>query len=100
VRRAGRTTLPGGTRSGEEDVRRAAGYRGPIRVSAGGGEVVERTADEVVCAVFSLSYAAPHLFGDRLAAFETDLRALLATTAPGGPFSERTSEVELVIWHP
>jgi hypothetical protein len=100
VRRAGRTTLPGGTRSGEEDVMRAAGYRGPIRVLAGGGEVVERTADEVVSAVFSLSYAAPHLFGDRLAAFETDLRALLATTAPGGPFSERTSEVELVIWHP
>jgi SAM-dependent methyltransferase len=100
VRRAGRAVLPNGSRSGEEDVMRAAGYRGPARVSVGGGEVVERTADAVLSAVFSLSSSAPHLYGDQLAAFEADLRALLAAAAPGGRFAERTHEVNLVIWRP
>ena len=84
-----------GSRSGEEDVMRAAGYRGPTRLIVGGG-VVERTADEIVSAVFSLSNSTPHLLGDRAPAFERDLRAILGR----GPFSERTREVELVIWKP
>jgi hypothetical protein len=100
VRRAGRGTLPGGTRSGEEDVMRAAGYRGPARVTVGGGEVVTRGVDEIVAAVFSLSNSTPHLFGDRVPAFEMDLRALLAAAADDGRFSERTREIELVIWRP
>jgi len=85
-----------GSRSGEEDVMRAAGYRGPTRLIVGGGGVVERTADEIVSAVFSLSNSTPHLLGDRAPAFERDLRAILGR----GPFSERTREVELVIWKP
>jgi SAM-dependent methyltransferase len=96
VRRAGRGTLPDGTRSGEEDVMRDAGYRGPTRITVGGGEVVERTADEIVSAVFSLSNSTPHLLGARAPAFEADLRALLGP----GPFAERTREVDLVIWRP
>jgi len=89
--------LPGvDTPGGEEDVMRAAGYRGPTRFDVGGGEVVERSADEVVAAVFSLSGSAPHLFGDRVADFEADLRALLGP----GPFAERRREIALVIWRP
>ena len=95
VRRAGQGTLPDGTRGGEEDVLRAAGFRGPVRLLVDGGELVERDADEVVAAVFSLSYAAPHLFQDRLGDFEKDLRALL-----DGPVVERTREIEVVIWRP
>ncbi|GAA4685809.1 class I SAM-dependent methyltransferase [Phytohabitans rumicis] len=94
VRRAGQGLLPGGTLGGEEDVMRAAGYRGPARLVVGGDTAVERSTDEVVAAVFSLSNAAPHLFGERLADFERDLRALLG----GGPFTEHTHPVELVIW--
>lgn len=97
-RRAGTTVLPHGTRSGEEDVMRAAGYSGPVSRTVGGGEVVTRSADDIVAAVFSLSSSAPHLFGPRLAAFETDLRALLDAAAPAGRFSELTREVRLVIW--
>ena len=100
VRRAGGTTLPAGTRGGEEDVMRAAGYRGPTRLTVGGGVVVERTADEVVSAVFSLSNSTPHLFGDRAAAFEADLRTLLGHASAANVFSERTREVELVLWRP
>jgi hypothetical protein len=100
VRRAGRGLLPGGTAGGEEDVMRAAGYRGPVRVRVGGGEALARTEDQVVAAVFSLSSAAPHLFGDRLADFERDLRALLRRSSPTGHFTERTHDLEAAIWSP
>ncbi len=86
--------------SGEEQVMVAAGYRGPFRVDVGGGRVFERTEDEVVASVYSLSYAAPHQFGERLGEFEVDLRALLPSVSPKGVFSERQREVELVIWRP
>lgn len=100
TRRAGRGTLPAGTPSGEEDVMRAAGFTGPARVEVGGGRLVERTSDEIVASMFSLSSSAPHLFGERRPDFEADLRALLRTAAPDGRFSETTREVALVIWRP
>ncbi|WP_432824406.1 GNAT family N-acetyltransferase [Dactylosporangium sp. CA-092794] len=99
VRRAGRGTLPAGTPGGEEDVMRAVGYRGPQRIVVPGA-VVERGTDELVASVFSLSYATPHLFGERRPAFEADLRKLLADAAPDGRFNERTREMEAVIWRP
>jgi SAM-dependent methyltransferase len=98
VRRAGRRTLPAGTPAGEQDVLPAAGFHGPVRRAVGGGTVVTRTEDEVVASVFSLSSAAPHLFGDRLAGFERDLRELLRAASPGRRFAERTREVALDIW--
>jgi hypothetical protein len=96
VRRAGQGLLPHGTRGGEQDVMRAAGFTGPQRIAVTRGEVRTRTADEIVAAVFSHSGSAPHLFGDRLPAFEADLRRLLGD----GPFAERLSDVELAIWRP
>ena len=100
VRRAGQGTLPTGTRAGEEEVMRQAGFTGPTRLAVGGGQVVERSADEVTAAVFSLSSSAPHLFADRLPSFEADLRRLLRGTSPTGRFCERTHDVALVIWRP
>jgi SAM-dependent methyltransferase len=94
VRRAGAGSLPGGTVSGESEVFRTAGFTGPERIELDTGEVVTRSADEVVAATFSLSSAAPHLFGDRLGEFERDLRALLA----GGVFAERRRSIALEIW--
>ena len=66
----------------------------------GGGAVAERDEDEVVASVFSLSYAAPHLFGADKARFEEDLRALLRRTAPGGRFCEERMHITLHIWRP
>ena len=100
VRRAGQGRLPAGTPSGEEEIMVAAGYRGPERITVGGGTVMERSEDEVVASVFSLSGSAPHLFGARVADFERDLRALLTAASPGGWFAERTREIELIIWRP
>jgi SAM-dependent methyltransferase len=100
VRRAGQGTLPGGTRSGEEDVMRSAGYRGPHRIVVPRGDVLERSQDDVVAAVLSLSGSAPHLFEDRLGDFERDLRAVLDHASPAGRFSERARDVEAVVWRP
>jgi SAM-dependent methyltransferase len=100
VRRAGQGLLPGGTRGGEEDVMRAAGYRGPTRLEAGGGEIQERSVEEVTAAVLSLSSSAPHLFGQRLPEFQADLRALLDASADQGWFAERRLWTTAVVWRP
>ncbi|MEV5967949.1 class I SAM-dependent methyltransferase [Kribbella sp. NPDC051952] len=98
VRRAGQGVAPSGTRPGEEDVMRAAGYSGPTRIVVGGNEIEERTVDDIVASVFSLSSSTPHLFGAELSAFETDLRALLTEAADDNRFSEQRREIEAVIW--
>ncbi|MER7457646.1 methyltransferase domain-containing protein [Micromonospora sp. NPDC126480] len=99
VRRAGQSALPHGTAGGEQEIYRAAGFTGPRRFEIP-GRVVSRTADDVVAAVFSLSSSAPHLFGDDLARFETELRKLLHTASPSGMFSEETREIAVDIWWP
>jgi SAM-dependent methyltransferase len=100
VRRAGRGVLPTGTRAGEEEIMRQVGYSGPTRLDIESGKVVDRSLDEVVSAVFSLSGSAPHLFGNRLEAFEDDIRRLLWASSPSGWFAERTRDIAVVIWRP
>jgi hypothetical protein len=98
TRRAGRRSLPRGTPAGEEDIMLAAGYANPTRVQVPRGEIFTRSTDEIVASVYSLSYAAPHLFGDQRERFEADLRGLLAAASPTGVFRERARDIELVIW--
>ncbi|SCL71160.1 Methyltransferase domain-containing protein [Micromonospora citrea] len=98
VRRAGRGVLVDGTPGGEEHVLARAGFEGFRRLIVPAGAVVERSADDVVANVFSRSDSAPHLFGDRLGAFERDLRLLLRETSPGGVFAERVPDTEIKIW--
>jgi SAM-dependent methyltransferase len=98
VRRAGTQGLPTGTPALEDEVMIAAGFGGPRRLEVAGGRVFERTEDDVVASVYSLSSATPHLFGERVADFEADLRQLLRRTSPEGRFCERAREIGLVIW--
>lgn len=96
-RRAGqgvRTPAPGGE---EERIYREAGFRGPERLELP-ARAVERSAAEVRASVYSLSYAAPHLFGDRFAAFDAELSALIAAAAPDGRFSELLPPITLDLW--
>jgi hypothetical protein len=97
TRRAGTTTLAKGTPAGEDSVMVAAGFSGPRRVTVA-GHLYERSEEEVVASVFSLSWAAPHLFADRIGKFEIELRRLLRRASPTGRFAERAREIELVIW--
>jgi SAM-dependent methyltransferase len=100
VRRAGQGALPAGPPAGEDDAMREAGFQGPARTKVGGGTVWDRSEDEVVASVFSLSSAAPHLFGERLRSFEDELRAMLRAASPSGRFCERAREVALDVWRP
>jgi SAM-dependent methyltransferase len=81
----------------EEEVYRAAGFSGPQRIEVP-GDIVERTSDQIVAGVFSLSSSTPHMFGERRDAFETDLRRLLRDANPTGIFSEQMREVAVDIW--
>jgi SAM-dependent methyltransferase len=54
-----------------------------------------RTEDDLVAAVFSASFSAPHLFGDRVDEFEEELRALLRGR---GPFFERPRSLTATVW--
>jgi ubiquinone/menaquinone biosynthesis C-methylase UbiE len=98
VRRAGAGTLRHGTPGDEWQVLERAGFEAPAPVRVEGRVALERTTDDVVASVFSSSGTAPHLFGDRLADFERDLRRLLWDASPTGWFSERTGDVELVFY--
>jgi ubiquinone/menaquinone biosynthesis C-methylase UbiE len=82
----------------EDLVYREAGFAGPEVVAVPGWGLVERTVDQEFARVLSTSATAPHLFGDRLAEFERDLRALLAAASPAGRFSVRLGDNRLLIW--
>ncbi|MEY2462364.1 MAG: hypothetical protein QOH64_502, partial [Acidimicrobiaceae bacterium] len=55
---------------------------------------------DLVATRFSSSPTAPHLFGERAAEFEADLRQLLADASPAGLFSVRLPDNILSIWEP
>ncbi len=96
--RAGQGSLPSGTASDEDTVLATTGFVGPRRRSIGGGQVFARSQDEIVASVYSLSSAAPHIFDQRLDAFEKDLRTLVREVSSSGEFWQRTEEIGLSIW--
>ena len=98
VRRAGRGTLPHGTPDREQLVLARAGFEDFQRHVVAAGQLAERTADDVVAWVFSHSGSAPHLFGDDVAEFERDLRALLREASPHGRFAEYLPATEIMTW--
>ena len=81
----------------EDEIYRAAGLDGPLRVEVG-GRLVERSTEQVMAAVHSLSWAAPHLFAERLGTFDAELRKLLEDRAPNGRFDERMRSIGIDIW--
>lgn len=98
VRRAGASGLPHGTPAGEEEILRQAGYIDEQRVVLGGGEVIARSVDDLVAGVFSRSDGAPHLFGDRRADFEAELRQVLNDASDDGWFEHVHPGTEVRIW--
>jgi hypothetical protein len=98
VQRAGQGHLRYGSPSGEDEVVRRAGFgpRERLRIAAGG--VMERSADDLVAWVYSLSGSAPHLFGERQVDFERDLRCLLHEASASGFFSEQPPDTEVFVW--
>jgi SAM-dependent methyltransferase len=71
------------------------GFRNRRAIDVARDEVFARSEDDIVSSVFSLSYAAPHRFGERAGVFEAELRALLRGR---GPFYEQPRDITLTIW--
>lgn len=98
-RRAGqsiRNTSP----SGEPEVFAAAGFAASVVVDVPDGRLLERTIDDLVAERFASSGTAPHLFGERLAEFEGELREILAAASPSGRFSVRLPDSLLHVYRP
>jgi SAM-dependent methyltransferase len=88
---------PLGTPGDEDEIYRGAGFEWPQQLEVP-GRVVERTAEETAASVYSLSSSAPHLFGDRLGAFDEELWQLLADASDDGRFSEQMRSITVSIW--
>lgn len=56
-----------------------------------------RDVDEVLSGYLSMSYAAPHLFGDRLAAFENGARRELIAHSTSGRFWDWPGDTEILL---
>jgi hypothetical protein len=56
-----------------------------------------RDSDSVLSGYFSMSWAAPHLFGDRLDDFAAEVRALLASRSADGYFWDWPGDTEVVM---
>jgi SAM-dependent methyltransferase len=69
----------------------------PQIVFAPGRADIVRDVDSILANLFSMSWAAPPLFGDRLDAFVADLRALLASRSPSGLFWDWPGDTEVLI---
>jgi SAM-dependent methyltransferase len=58
---------------------------------------IVQDSDGVIANYLSTSFAAPHLFGERLAAFEADVRALLAASSPSGRFWDWPGDTTILL---
>ncbi len=98
LRRSGQGVLRHGSPDGEAAILRAAGFAAPEHLRIPAGDVMQRSEDDLVAWVYSLSGSAPHLFGRRRGAFERDLRTILRRASPTGWFSEQPPDTEVFIW--
>jgi SAM-dependent methyltransferase len=94
-RRAGRGFTPDFERYAEALARTRFGA--PKSVFAPGRPDIVRDVDGVLAGYLSTSYSAPHLYGDRLDAFEADVRALLIERSPDGLFWDWPGDTEILL---
>jgi ubiquinone/menaquinone biosynthesis C-methylase UbiE len=80
-----------------EDALARTRFGAPRVVFAPGRPDVVRDVDGVLAGYLSMSYAAPHLFGDQLSAFEADVRALLTERSPSGLFWDWPGDTEILV---
>jgi SAM-dependent methyltransferase len=80
-----------------EDVFARTRFGALRRLHVPGRPDIVRSIDEVLANYFSMSYAAPHLFGEKLAEFEAAVRAELTQRSPGGLFWDWPGDTEIVL---
>ncbi len=96
TKRAGQGTAP--TRGHRfEDVLAGSRFGSPQSIFLPGVADLVRDTESVLAGYFSFSWAAPHLFGDRLGDFATDVRQLLASRSPDGRFWDWPGDTEVIV---
>ncbi|WP_020580056.1 class I SAM-dependent methyltransferase [Actinopolymorpha alba] len=94
-RRAGQGAAP--ARSAEEDVIAGTRFGVPRVIFAPGIPDLVRDTESVLSGYFSFSWSAPHLFGDRVEAFATEVRELLRARSPEGIFWDWPGDTEVIL---
>lgn len=95
-RRAGHGLRPS-WQERDEDILARTRFGAPRRIFAPGRADIIRDIDHVLAGYYSMSYAAPHLFGDKLPAFEADVRAELRTHSATGLFWDWPGDTEILL---
>ena len=94
--RAGRGTGPSRAHR-FEDVLARTRFGLPQSIFVPGVADLVRDTASVLAGYFSFSFAAPHLFGDRVEDFAADVRELLASRSPEGLFRDWPGDTEVII---
>jgi SAM-dependent methyltransferase len=96
TRRAGQGVAPIRTDRFEDTLVRSR-FGTPRSVFAPGLPDLVRESDSVLSGYFSLSWSAPHLFGDRVEDFTDEVRDLLASRSPSGVFWDWPGDTEVIL---
>jgi SAM-dependent methyltransferase len=96
VRRAAPSTFPTWT-ARFEDVLGKTRFGAPRVLFVPGIANLVRESESVLSGYFSLSWSAPHLFGDRLEDFAGEVRELLAERSPDGAFWDWPGDTQIVL---
>jgi SAM-dependent methyltransferase len=95
-RRAGQGPAPVRTHR-FEDVLVRTPFGAPESIFVPGIPDLLRDSESVLSGYFSFSWAAPHLFGDRVEEFARDVRELLASRSPEGVFWDWPGDTEVIL---
>jgi SAM-dependent methyltransferase len=96
TRRAGQGTRPERAHR-FEDVLVRTRFGAPQSLLIPGIPNLLRDSESVLSGYLSLSWSAPHLYGDRLEDFTQDVRSLLAKRSPEGVFWDWPGDTEVVL---
>jgi SAM-dependent methyltransferase len=98
TRRAGQGAAPAvRTHSADEDAIARTRFGVPQVTFAPGIPDLVRDTESVLSGYFSFSFSAPHLFGDRVEAFATDVRELLRARSPEGLFWDWPGDTKVIL---
>lgn len=96
TRRAGQGTAPVRTHR-FEDVLPQTRFGAPRSIFAPGIPDLVRDSESVLSGYFSMSFSAPHLFGDRVEDFAREVRQLLASRSREGIFWDWPGDTEVIL---
>ncbi len=96
TKRAGQGIVPVRTHRFEDALARTR-FGTPRVIFIPGIPDLVRDSESVLSGYFSMSYSAPHLFGDRVEAFANEVRELLRARSPEGLFWDWPGDTEVVL---